>query len=367
MTQKVMLVLLVLYKKKIMSYKVKIWNFMDLMKMYFDKKLNLNPPYQRNSIWSLQAQKLLIDTVKRDLPIPAFFIQEKENDSFEMVDGQQRTRALLGYIIENGFTDKDSKKHVEGEFDNYEIAVNILSKDLPVEEVREFYVRVNKTGAKLERPELNKAEFFDTNFLKLVTELADLEQFKKLNLFSLSVKKRMFDRDFVEELVALYLFGNVDKKKAVDKLFNEDIDNVKYNGIKKGFEEIINIIYNLNEFIDLSKTRYNQKNDFYTLFGLIIKIKNISFPDLKLLFKNLVSISEGVSPSNENCEPLQEYAFNCITQSNSKKARMKRLEITEKILLNTNDKPNKVQKEIIKYFKLDSALKSVNKFHIVNI
>jgi hypothetical protein len=350
-----------------MSYKVKVWKIINLNDLYSADKLNLNPPYQRNSIWSLQAQKLLIDTIKKNLPIPAFFIQEKQGGSYEMVDGQQRTRAILSYTKENGFIDKESKAYVKGEFDNYEIAVNILSKDLTIEEVREFYVRVNRSGARLERPELNKAEYFDTNFLKLVSELSDLKEFKDLHLFSAAVEKRMFDRDFIEELVAQYLYGIGDKKKAVDNLFKEDIDKEKYLEIKKGFTKIIQIISKLNEITSFSKTRFIQKNDFYTLFGFIKKIQSLPFSDIDKLFRNFVKISKGISPSNDNCEPLKEYAINCVLQSNSKKARTNRFKIIENILLNDVEKPNKRQRQIIKYFNLEYKVIKVNNYYIIDL
>ena len=105
-----------------------------------------------------------------------------------MVDGQQRTRALLWYDKNEDQIKLDFDGNI---FDGYEIAVNILSKDLPIEKVREFYVRVNRSGKRLERPELNKAEYFDTTFLKLVNELSDSEQFQSLGIFKDSQIKRM--------------------------------------------------------------------------------------------------------------------------------------------------------------------------------
>jgi len=78
-----------------MSFKTEVWNINELIELYNKENLNLNPPYQRNAIWSVQAQKLLVDTVKKQMPLPAFFLQDKGKGKFEMVDGQQRTRALL--------------------------------------------------------------------------------------------------------------------------------------------------------------------------------------------------------------------------------------------------------------------------------
>lgn len=349
-----------------MNFELEIWNILKLNELYNQESLNLNPPYQRNAIWSLKSQKLLIDTIKKEMPIPAFFLQEKDDGNYEMVDGQQRTRALLAYV-KKGFVDNEELEYSDNDFKNYKIAVNILSKKLTVEQVREFYVRVNSSGAKLERPELNKAEYYDTSFLKLVTELSDLPEFRDLNLFTPSVKKRMFDRDFVEELVALLLFGENDKKKAVDQLFKKDINKEEYLQIKKDFSSIIKIIFKLNEVVPLSKTRFNQKNDFYTLFGLVKLIKPEPLENKHKLFKNLVGISKGIFPSNENCEILQDYARNCVTQSNSKKARERRLDIISKILLNPSEKPNKEQKQVADYFEIEPRLEKVGDYHILSL
>ena len=45
-----------------MKYKSSEWTIKDLISLYEEKKLNLNLPYQRNDIWSLDAKKKLIDS-----------------------------------------------------------------------------------------------------------------------------------------------------------------------------------------------------------------------------------------------------------------------------------------------------------------
>jgi hypothetical protein len=80
------------------------WPISALLKLFSEKKINLSPRYQRNDIWSLSAQRRLIDTVQRGYPMPNFFVRLRPN-GFEMVDGQQRARTLIGYW--NGeFSDK---------------------------------------------------------------------------------------------------------------------------------------------------------------------------------------------------------------------------------------------------------------------
>lgn len=347
-----------------MKYKIETWSITRIPDLYKENKLNLNPPYQRNAIWSLQAQRLLIDTIKNNMPMPAFFVQAKGENSYEMVDGQQRSRAILAYTDVNGFHDNNKQKYVKGEFDNYFVAVYILDQNLPIEVVREFYVLVNKSGAKLERPELNKAEFFETEFLSLVTELTDRPKFKRLGVFKAAQIKRMFDRAFVEELVAQLLFGISDKKSVVDQLYKNDISQEKRTTVERLFDSILEILDDLNDFIPISNTRFIQKNDFYTLFGFIHRISHLSKEDIRELYATLAFISKGVSPSNEQCQVLKDYAFHCITQSNSKKARESRLRILIELLLNQNNTANESQKSVATYFGFDPAasFKKIGKY-----
>jgi len=349
-----------------MKYKIEIWPIMKLVSLHYEKKLNLNPPYQRNAIWTIQSQKLLIDTVKKGLPLPTFFLQSV-GDGYEMVDGQQRTRAMLSYTQDDGFPDSNEIRHAAGEFDNYQIAVMTLDSNLSHEEVREFYVRVNRAGVKLERPELNKAERFNTNFLKITTSLAELVEFRELKIFRSADVRRMFDRDFVEELAALILYGPQDKKKIVDNIYKKDVTGDEGNQITSTFKRILDKISVLNQKILLSETRFTQKNDFYTLFSLLINLEEINTDNLVQLYEVLVYISRGISPSNEESNTLREYAINCVTQSNSKRARQKRLEILTSLLLNETNIMNEAQNDVASYFNLPMELIKIDRFFTFNI
>ncbi len=339
---------------------------MKLEELYSTHKIELSPPYQRNSIWSLKAQKLLIDTIKRELPLPNFFLQKK-GDGFEMVDGQQRTRALLSYTAPNGFEDNDGQQYQEGQFNNYEISVVILSEALSIDQIREFYVRVNRSGARLERPELNKAEFFKSRFLKLSTDLSEIVEFRELKIFKTAQIRRMFDRDFIEEIAAMIIHGPTDKKITVDQMFENDITEEQAQKIKTIFKEILERISFLNFEYPLSESRFTQKNDFYTFFNLLMGLQEVHDEDLKKIYKILLFISKGISPSNEECPPLKEYALNCVSQSNSKKARTKRLDILHDLLLNESPKVHTSQKSVMDHFKLPQQLERIDKYYTFSL
>jgi len=351
-----------------MDYQITKWKIKDLLDLYEERRIRLNPPYQRNEIWSTRAQKLLIDSLKRNYPLPNFFIHERDGGEYDMVDGQQRTRAIIGYC-KGDFKDIDGDK-----FDDdtsileYEIPIVLISSNEDIEDLREFYVRVNKTGLKLNRPELYKAEYYNTKFLNLVDELSQYSKFRDLELFTERSSNRMKDREYIEELVAQIEFGITDKKYSVDKLYKQDVNEKQIESIKTEFIEVINLIHELCNYKHISDTRYKQRNDFYTFFGLIKDLKNSSFDVLLELYKVLVKIGPDIKPSNEDCEPLQEYAFHCVSQSNSKNAREERKKILGEILLNQSKIPNHTQEEIMTYYKFDSKeLKKIGSFYTIDI
>src|SRR4051794_19141035 len=70
--------------------------------------LILKPKYQRNPIWSKGQQCFLIDSLISGCPIPQVYINivtegegRNKRTLYEVVDGQQRLRAILEFINED--------------------------------------------------------------------------------------------------------------------------------------------------------------------------------------------------------------------------------------------------------------------------
>lgn len=352
-----------------MNYYIETWTIYDFIEKYEDKKLHLNPPYQRKFIWSLSDQQILIESIIRGFAIPNIFLYKK-SEVYEMVDGQQRTRTIVNFYNKGFKTSEGSyySKEAFPSFLSYAIPVTVITKIEKDESIEEFYALVNKAGIHLNRPELKRAEYFDTTFLKLVNELAGLKEFQDLKLFSDFSEKRMIDVDFVSELSTQMIDGITDKKNSVDKIFENDISKDEQKKLKKEFKEVLKIISALNDFYPVKKTRYRQRNDFYTLFGFVHRNIKLTQKNLLEFYKLLVKFNDDINPSNVKCEPFQEYAFNCVSQSNSKAAREKRLEIFNDLFLNDNDKPNPVQKKVMKCYNLnDNDMIKLGEYFTFNI
>lgn len=349
-----------------MEYKNEEWTIDQFLNLYKSKKIDLSPPYQRKEIWTLKDQKLLINSIKNNFPMPNFFLSEKGNGTYEMVDGQQRSRSIIGYWM-GGFPDNEKEVFTEEfkkdpanntkvkHFNDYRISITVITKLYKTEFIEDFYTLVNKSGYGLSRPEVKKAEYFETKFLHLIMKLAENDLLTELNIFSSTTLKRMNDIDFVSELVAAIEHGITEKKDKVDYMYENDITQEKSNEIEEKFLAIIKIISRFNSIIPIRTTRYRQKNDFYSLFVFISNNITIDSDTLDYFYKVLVRIGPCIKPSQESCEPLKNYAINCVTQSNSKKARLFRNAFFEEVLLNQNGKPNATQEALMDFFAMDRS------------
>lgn len=353
-----------------MEYSFETWTIKDLYDKYEADNLDLNPPYQRNEIWSLRSKRDLLDSIQKKYPLPAFFIYEREKNDFEMVDGQQRSRAIFGYI-KNIFSDSQKNLFDEDnqEFWDYKIPVIKIAKMDDPGIIEDLYTRINKLGMKLNRPELKKAEYFGTNFLKLSEELAADEEFEELNLFTAHSINRMNDLDFITELLALLKFGITDKKKKADDLFDKDIDDDEYEQLKGQFKSVLNRLSFFNSIYSIKNTRYRQKNDFYTLFSFLKDSFKRSDEYWDIFYSSLLYFEQDISPSNDDCYVFQDYAYYCVTQSNSSKARNERLSFLTSLFSNTEKSFNKNQLNVLEYYKdsLENPGVEVDGYYMIDV
>lgn len=364
-----------------MNYEFKTFSIQYLIDLHSSFKLNLNPPYQRNDIWPPLAKKRLIESIKKGYPLPTFFLHDLGDGKYDMIDGQQRTRTFIGYQ-KGFFTDTNKLSYDESSknlYESYKINVCLIQVDETENKVVEdFYYRVNKYGVKLNRPEMKKAGYAQTEFQLLTEKLSKEQSFIQLAIFSEKSLERLNDFDFISELLVLINNGITDKKITVDKVYDNQ-ENLDFEKLESRFNDIIQKITDLDGIYPLSKTRYRQRNDFYTLFSfLLLNDNKISDEALIYQYKLLVLIGEDIYPTNDKCWAFQEYATNCVSQSNSKRAREDRLRFFENFLL--NKEPNPLTKlvegtptefdtisEIIQFYNLgDKPLKHVDDYYLIN-
>lgn len=337
-----------------MKYSNLEWTIADLLDLIKTNKINLRPPYQRKFIWSSKDQRLLIDSIRKGYPLPNFFILKNKDNTFEMVDGQQRAITIYKFV-NNEFRDSLKqyyKDYKDNTFMNYRINV-VLLEDFngSTETKEEFFYLVNKRGVQLNPSEVNHAYYYNTDFMNLVNRMSDYQSLIDLDIFTDKTMMRMNDRSLIEELAAYLIKGITDKRNAVEDLFESEITSDVSELHFVRFCNIIDRIKAIQDIKPINETRYKQRNDFYTLFCYV----DIHIADpisiLKEQYKILVFISDNgiISPSNDEYSLFKEYAINCVSQSNSKKARELRLSFFEKILANVSDEASEEQQQLIDF------------------
>lgn len=364
-----------------MKYRIEAWSIKQLTDLVATESINLRPSYQRNDIWTTAAKKRLLDTIHQGLPLPAFFLHETvEGSKYDMVDGQQRTRTIVGYL--NGLLkDEKGKKYSEDANSNiydYLLAV-IVIYDVPVGSgaIRDYYYRVNKYGMKVNRPEQLRSKYLNTPLQNLVESIARSESWGELQLFTQAKIDRLADEDFIAELLTLQKFGISDKKLQVDRFYADpSFSENEATALKAEFNEVIDRIKTLNDHFPLAQTRYKQRNDFYTLYSFIRSLPSLDEGELVQMYEVLTRVGPSISPSREECFTLQEYAINCVSQSHLKSARELRLDFFKALLLNNERRPvasdpasdaNHKLADVMRYFHLtNSDLVQVGSYFLMN-
>jgi hypothetical protein len=361
-----------------MEYKSYQISISELIKMIESDSIELHPSYQRNYIWTIPDQKFLIDSIHKEYPLPNFFVYRRNPKLLEMVDGQQRAVTIFRYF-KGEF--KDNQRNLYSSTDteqflNYKLNIIEITKFFKErgESLEEFYWMVNKRGKHLNTPEVNKARYHDSDFLKIVYSVMSNPILDYLDIFTTKVKTRMNDRSLVEELIAYLFDGITDKRNAVEKLFKDSISETKQKEVEERANRILSRIDLLNSEYPISDTRYKQRNDFYTLWNFIDQNESETDNELIEQYKILLFISKNgfITPSNDECEPFKNYALNCVSQSNSKKAREGRLQFFYDILCNKDIDNNQSLLDIETYFEdiydIDSLpLKKVGDYQLMDV
>lgn len=80
------------------------WSISEIYQKIKDRKLILDPDYQRRAIWSVDKQTAFIESLYMEIMIPPIYVVEipgediLEETKYEVVDGKQRLTAVMDFI-----------------------------------------------------------------------------------------------------------------------------------------------------------------------------------------------------------------------------------------------------------------------------
>jgi uncharacterized protein with ParB-like and HNH nuclease domain len=67
----------------------------------YSGKLNIRPKYQREFVYKDKQRDSVIETVRKNFPLNVMYWVKNSDDSFEVLDGQQRTISICEYVAGN--------------------------------------------------------------------------------------------------------------------------------------------------------------------------------------------------------------------------------------------------------------------------
>lgn len=263
----------------------------DILEWEVSKKLVIAPKFQRRNVWIPKAKSFLIDTIIRSMPIPPIFIRQrvdpkKQITVREVIDGQQRLRAVLEFIKgEFPIMETHNKEYggmyyanlpdnVISQFLGYKFVVNVFD-DISDQEVLNVFSRINTYTVKLNAQELRNAEYFGL-FKQSVYKLGFQHYAFWINnkVLSDSQVARMAEAELVSELIITMLNGIQQTKSAdinkVYKRFDEDFPQKEI--IEYQFSEVIDLIADMFQG-SLSSSEFRRIPLFYSLFVLLFDAK----------------------------------------------------------------------------------------------
>lgn len=267
--------------------------FLDL---YRNDQLDLEPPYQRKSVWSSKDRKFFLDTIFRNYPAPPVFIHRTVNDQgytkYHIVDGKQRLETILLFFdnkisIAPDFGDanlnskkfKDLTPDYKRRFWDYTLVVDFIDS-IDGNNIEEVFDRVNRNARNLLPQELRHARY-NGWFIKFVEEESDADFWWNFKISTRGRDKRMKNVQFVSELIMIVLENNIVgfDQSYIDEIYAkyDEIEELQESG-NFNLEDFINKLNKTKEFIleadshngSITKYASGSNNNYYTLWAYII-------------------------------------------------------------------------------------------------
>jgi len=337
-------------------------NFQTIAWFYdlFNRKLlDLEPSYQRRSVWNQNYRDYFIDTILLGYPAPAIFLfEEIAADgvaSYHVVDGKQRLTAIFDFAkgdypvgneatrteLRGRFFDELSADE-KNRFWSYTFSVEYLST---TEEsvLNSIFDRINRNVAKLTSQELRHAKY-SGSFIKTAEDLTEFMYEQLDNSFpriGTPSRRQMKDVELVSQILLLLEKGPLGySTDELDGAFSDrDTDWEFQEDIEADFRsvvEVLSAVLRADADAIILRSRFRNQADFYSLFGTIDQLlKEAALPEIDVLLERLREFLTRVDDENirSTDQTISDYYEYARTASNRTTARRERIRILKSFLL----------------------------------
>lgn len=325
--------------------------FLDLHR---NDRLDLDPPYQRKSVWNLKDKRYFLDSVLNDYPCPPIFLHRELDDNgtatYHVVDGKQRLQAIIGFTNNEFTLDKDfgntdlngkSWDEIPTEYKrklwDYVLSIEYINDINDTATVNEIFDRVNRNQKKLDPQELRHAKY--SGWFATRAENETNEAFwKAMGIVTTARARRMKDIQFVSELLLVVIEGDI-------RGFSQEVLDAKYaayddpeTGVfefsKEDFESSLHDtkeILELFEKTNAAVTKHAKSfSHFYTLWSCVaLNLDAIKGNERSIAEKYDTFMTEVKDASKDETgsheKPVLDYVNNSVGASTDLKQRTQRM------------------------------------------
>lgn len=333
--------------------------------------LNLEPGFQRKSVWRASDRRKLVQSILDGYPIPSIFLYKRADGPrivYDVIDGKQRLETLFMFMGAKGFKRKGfdvpillagddaisklsyrqlEKRHLNTAILGYKVQTVEVSGELG--DIIDLFVRINATGKALTAAERRSARFYNNQLLREAKKLAgrQAKYLAKERVVTPGQRDRMKDVELITELlISIHSGGPIHKKTAVDKAVgNYALPKRQLMRAAKDLTAAINVVKKLCP--QLHATRFHKLSEFYTLVLLAhsLRQQNMVLNDprrMKQAGSLLTAFSDGVDRARERQRRARgtragervyaDYLLTVQSQTDNQGQRQRRAKILEGVL-----------------------------------
>lgn len=244
-------------------------SFGELMNMYDDGELVIDPDFQRYFRWDIYQRTRFIESVLCGIPVPSVFMAEDQGGKWEVVDGLQRISTILSFFgkLSGEMSKENGWKMCEGDIVSglggkgienlpLKFQLNIKRSSIRVEVIKwdskydmryELFNRLNTGGSPLTDQEVRNCIFRGTGG-ELSKEIRELAQNADL-IELVRPTERQLSELYMDELVLRYyaLMWQEDPRKNLGEHLTEYMrkaseDHSVYDGNKDAFLKSVKLV-----------------------------------------------------------------------------------------------------------------------------
>jgi Protein of unknown function DUF262 len=248
----------------------KTFSIREVYNQIAEGETDLAPDFQREFVWSLPKQVLLIESILLGIPLPAFYFNQDSTGAFQVVDGVQRLTTIKRFMSNQltlNATHLAYLKNLEG--DTYEslepalrrrfgltqLVAHVIEPQTPEEVKFDIFSRVNTGGEPLHAQEIRHC-MSKAPSRQLLKTLVELDGFDNATAFAfwtrapgggrVRTSRRMADRELALRFCAFRSASIEDYRRATSldgflldftRRIDKDFTEVQVADLTAAFEQ----------------------------------------------------------------------------------------------------------------------------------